>query len=74
MKCELLSGILKCPHTGTTALTGSAPANAVVHEKLDVVNSGYLKRNAFAGNTPISVRIALKQSNIDKGDDYLMEV
>lgn len=52
----------------------AAPANAVVHEKLNAVNSDYLKRNAVASYTPIWVRIVLKQRNLENGMDFLMKV
>ncbi|KHO00564.1 Peptidase S8/S53, subtilisin/kexin/sedolisin [Metarhizium album ARSEF 1941] len=45
-----------------------------VHEKRDVSSSRWTKREAVDANTKVPVRIALKQKNLDKGMDYLLEV
>lgn len=47
----------------------------VVHEKRDLTNTlGWNKREAAKGSEKVPVRIALKQSNLDKGMDYILEV
>lgn len=57
---------------GTMALPSSSH---IVHERrTETLTHGWEKREAADPNTLVPVRIALKQSNIDKGDDYLMEV
>lgn len=62
------------------AVVAAAPrstttGNHVVHEKRHLVsNSPWIKRDAIHGDTRLPVRIALKQRNLDKGMDYLMEV
>jgi tripeptidyl-peptidase-1 len=49
--------------------------NPVVHEKRDLgSNSRWVKRDALDADTRLPVRIALKQRNLDKGMDYLLEV
>ncbi|KAL7905061.1 peptidase S8/S53 domain-containing protein [Trichoderma velutinum] len=60
---SLLAGAIAVP-------TGSQ----VVHEKRDTNNARWIKREAVDPNTKIPVRIALKQSNLDKGMDYLLDV
>lgn len=59
----LLAGAMAVP-------TGSQ----VVHEKRDTNNARWIKREAVDPNTKVPVRIALKQSNLDKGMDYLLDV
>lgn len=59
------------------AAASAAPAtnNAVLHEKRQVQSgSRWVKRDALPADTRLPVRIALKQRNVDKGMDYLMEV
>ncbi|KAK2609355.1 hypothetical protein QQS21_002136 [Conoideocrella luteorostrata] len=47
----------------------------VLHEKRDLANPmGWTKREAADGAQKVPVRIALKQSNLDKGMDYILEV
>lgn len=47
----------------------------VVHERRDEMSMhGWGKREAADPNTVVPVRIALKQSNMDKGDGFLMEM
>lgn len=45
-----------------------------VHEKRDVSNGRWIKREAANADTKVPVRIALKQKNLDNGMDYLLEV
>jgi tripeptidyl-peptidase-1 len=46
----------------------------IVHEKRDTSNARWTKREALNPNTKVPVRIALKQNNLDKGMDYLLDV
>ena len=47
----------------------------VVHEKRSSsTQNRWVKRQALDADTKVPVRIALKQRNLDKGMDYLMEV
>lgn len=69
MKISLvvLNGLL----AGAIALpTGSQ----VIHEKRDTNNPRWIKREALSPSTKVPVRIALKQNNLDKGMDYLLDV
>lgn len=62
---------------GYLAVASAAPrlTNAVVHEKRAIGSqSSWIKRDAVPGATRLPVRIALKQRNLDKGMDYLLEV
>ncbi|RFU77057.1 peptidase s8 s53, subtilisin kexin sedolisin [Trichoderma arundinaceum] len=60
---SLLAGAIAVP-------TGSQ----IIHEKRDTDNGRWVKREALDPSTKIPVRIALKQSNLDKGMDYLLDV
>lgn len=60
---SLLAGAIAVP-------TGSQ----VVHERRDTNNARWIKRDAVDPNTKVPVRIALKQNNLDKGMDYLLDV
>lgn len=50
------------------------PMGDVIHEKRDHLPSHIAKRSAVAADTLVPIRIALKQRNLDKGMDYLMDV
>ncbi|KAK5995211.1 Tripeptidyl-peptidase sed1 [Cladobotryum mycophilum] len=63
----LLNGLL----AGAIAVPTSS---GVVHEKRDTSNGQWIKREALDASTKVPVRIALKQKNLDKGFDYLLEV
>jgi tripeptidyl-peptidase-1 len=57
---------------GSMALPSSSH---IVHERRsEALMRGWEKREAADPNAMVPVRIALKQSNIEKGDDYLMEM
>ncbi|KAK2603824.1 hypothetical protein QQS21_004026 [Conoideocrella luteorostrata] len=45
-----------------------------VHERRDLSNGQWIKREAANANAKVPVRIAMKQKNLDKGMDYLLEV
>jgi tripeptidyl-peptidase-1 len=60
---SLLAGAIAAP-------TGSQ----VIHEKRDTSNPRWIKREAVSPTTKVPVRIALKQNNLDKGMDYLLDV
>ena len=46
----------------------------VLHEKRDESARGLRKRERLGGNMVLPVRIGLKQSNLDKGVEWLMDV
>lgn len=60
---SLLAGAIAIP-------TGSQ----VVHERRDTDNARWIKREALNPDTKVPVRIALKQNNLNKGMDYLLDV
>ncbi|GJJ14188.1 hypothetical protein Clacol_008450 [Clathrus columnatus] len=45
-----------------------------VHEKRDAVPTGWAPVQILRPDTPIRVQFSLKQSNIDKLDDYLLDI
>lgn len=46
----------------------------VIHERRRSVPHGWAKRDELSGRTVLPMRIALAQSNLDKGEEWLMEV
>ena len=53
----------------------AAPSSIhVLHEKRDAVPFGWERHDRLPGNKVLPMRIALKQSNLDKAEEYLMEV
>lgn len=62
------------------AVASAAPrpvtnSNPIVHEKRDLgTNARWVKRDVLHASTRLPMRIALKQRNLDKGMDYLLEV
>lgn len=53
----------------------AAPTGShVIHEKRDTNSPRWVKREALNPSTKVPVRIALKQNNLDKGMDYLLDV
>jgi len=57
--------------------TLSAPtpyARYVLHEKRDALPYGWSKREKMQNDITLPMKIALKQSNLNKLDDYLMDV
>ena len=45
-----------------------------VHEKRDKLPSQWMKRGKVSSKSILPMRIGLKQRNLHKGHDYLMEV
>ncbi len=60
------------------ALIGSAVASPasthVLHEKRHHLPSGWWRHHKLQGSHIIPIRIGLTQSNLDKADDYLLEI
>ncbi|KZF23723.1 hypothetical protein L228DRAFT_122834 [Xylona heveae TC161] len=57
------------------ALALASPAsNHVIHEKRDAVPADWSRSVKLRSDAILPVRIALAQRNLDKGDDFLMEV
>ena len=46
----------------------------VVHEKREAAPHGWVKRDAVDRRAVMPMRVALTQSNLDKGYDWLMDV
>lgn len=65
---------------GLVAGAVAAPAGAdrhVLHERRAVADAAYgrwVKREPLDAATKVPVRLALKQRNLDKGMEYLLEV
>jgi len=61
------------------ALVGTAqgvavPNSHVVHEKREAPQSKWVKREKISSSYVLPMRIGLKQRNLDKGHDFLMDV
>ncbi|KOS19866.1 Tripeptidyl-peptidase sed1 [Escovopsis weberi] len=60
---------------GLLAGSLAAPTSSdLYHEKRDASHPRWIKRGSLDPNTKVPVRIALKQQNLEKGLDYLLEV
>lgn len=61
---------------GLVALGAAAPvpASHVVHEARESVPQNWQKSARVEADLPIVVRIGLTQNNLDKAEDYLMDV
>lgn len=64
LSCLLAEAVLAAP----------SASSFVVHEKRDVDNERWIKREALHPDSRVPVRIAMKQRNLDKGMDYLLDV
>ena len=60
------------------AAAAAAPSpyspNHVIHERREVAPRTWHKRSTLGSRMKLPMRIGLKQSNLDKGHDLLMEV
>ena len=54
--------------------TLSSPASHVLHEKRSSIPDGWRRGERLESHQLLPMKIALKQSNLDRLDDYLMEV
>lgn len=57
-----------------TAQSASVPSSYVVHEKRDVTSSTWVKRERIASSNTLPIRIGLKQRNLHRGHEFLMDV
>jgi tripeptidyl-peptidase-1 len=58
-----------------TSVSFSLAASYAAHEKRQVEDPRWLPRDAIlVRRTPLHISIGLKQRNIHKGDDFLMDV
>ena len=60
--------------TAALFAAGALAAPFGSHEKRNTLDPKWSKRDALSADTRMPVRIALKQQNLDKGMDYLLEV
>lgn len=51
-----------------------APAGHVLHEKRHVASQSWIKRDRVAADAILPIKIGLKQQNLHKGEEYLMDV
>ena len=51
-----------------------APPTHVIHEKRHESMQTWIKRERVAGDAILPIKIGLKQQNLDKGYDWLMDV
>lgn len=56
------------------ATAAPSPSSHVVHEKRDIATSMWEKRAAVPSGMTLPMRIGLKQGNLDRGYDLLMDV
>ena len=56
------------------SLAASIPTSHVLHEKRDFEPTQWLKRSRIPSHAAMPVRVALTQSNLDKGEQFLMDV
>lgn len=57
-----------------TTVLGVPPTNFVIHEKRERLPYGWEKHQALTGNHVLAVRVALRQENLDKAEQFLMDV
>ena len=58
----------------TSSLAASIANNHVLHEKRSFVPPQWVKRSKLSSSTRMPIRIDLTQSNLEKGQDFLMDV
>ncbi|KAI9700937.1 MAG: hypothetical protein M1820_006582 [Bogoriella megaspora] len=60
----------------TACLSASIPYNYVLHEKREYhpIHSRWAKRSRLPSDARMPVRVGLRQNNLEKGHDYLMDV
>ena len=57
------------------ATAAAAPSvNHVLHEKRDRLPSGWGQKEELDGNTILPMKVGLTQANLDKAEEYLMEI
>lgn len=57
----------------TGVVAGPAASNTP-HQTRDITNDAWTKRSVADADEPIMARFALKQQNIERGHDMLMDV
>ena len=56
------------------ALAAPSPSGHVLHEKRDAPPKRWVKRSIVDAEEILPMRIGMHQSNLENGDDFLMEV
>jgi len=51
-----------------------APVSHVLHERRHVPSQTWIKRDRVAGDALLPIKVGLKQQNLHKGYDYLLDV
>lgn len=69
----MLSSILALSTLAAIAI-GAPSSSYIQHEKRDAVPPGWERTQKMPGHEILPMRIALAQSNLDKADEYLMDV
>lgn len=69
-----LSSVALVIALAATAQSVAVPHSQVVHEKRDVASSKWVKRGMPDSATILPMRIGLKQRNLHRGYDLLMDV
>lgn len=70
----LLPSVLVLLALSVTAKSAAVPNTHVLHEKRDLSSSQWVKRERLSSNALLPMRIGLKQRNLDRGHDFLMDV
>jgi tripeptidyl-peptidase I len=70
----LFTTLLATAAFATTAVASPVAVPHTVHEKRGVLPTGWQKRDALDRNTILPMKIALAQSNLDRGWEWLKEV
>lgn len=74
MRYYLTATILAVVAVKSLALPAFPYVNHVIHEKRDAIERKWSRGSSVDPDHVLPVRIGLKQSNLDKGMDYLLEV
>jgi tripeptidyl-peptidase-1 len=74
MRYSLIGAVLGAFAVQALALPSTPYVIHVVHEKRDAVQRRWVRGNPVDPDHILPVRIGLKQTNLEKGMDYLLEV
>jgi tripeptidyl-peptidase-1 len=74
MRYSFIGAVLGAFAVQALALPSPAYVSHVIHEKRDAVQRRWVRGNAVDPDHVLPVRIGLKQSNLENGMDYLLEV
>lgn len=71
MRLSLIPTVLA---VAVAAQAATVPSSHIVHEKRDVASSKWVKREKLASSVILPMRIGLKQRNLHRGHEFLMDV